>query len=196
MAGLYALAAAFFASFSVVYVLVCTFTPFLECGWLINARLPPSLAFCIRYYNFTTNRVRGMATLRLGLRVVIAPRKKVTCPGCTVSLAMRTRSSPSLSGSASPRSLGGELGRGLCYVSTFYTTLVWKSQEANGPLELLRKLRPRTRENRGKTEGPEARSCTPSLYSVSSMLAHALKQQVSLPVARLLVLVRTTSQLF
>jgi hypothetical protein len=168
MAGLYALAAAFFASFSVVYVLVCTFTPFLECGWLINARQSPSLAFCKIFYNYTTNRVRGMATLRLGLRVVIGPRQKITCPGCSVSLAMRTRSSPSLSGSASPRSLGGELGRGLCYVSTFYTTLVW----------------------------PQVRSCTPSLYSMSSLLAHALKQQVSLPVARLLVLVRTTSQLF
>jgi hypothetical protein len=159
MAGLYALAAAFFASLSVVYVLVCTFTPFLECGWLINARQSPSLAFCKIFYNYTTNRVRGMATLRLGLRVVIGPRQKITCPGCSVSLAMRT---------ASPRSLGGELGRGLCYVSTFYTTLVW----------------------------PQVRSCTPSLYSMSSLLAHALKQQVSLPVARLLVLVRTTSQLF
>src|SRR5215208_1355592 len=166
MAGLYALAAAFFASFSVVYVLVCTFTPFLECGWLINARQSPSLAFCKIFYNYTTNRVRGMATLRLGLRVVIGPRQKITCPGCSVSLAMRTRSSPSLSGSASPRSLGGELGRGLCYVSTFYITLVWKSQEANGPLELLRKLRPRTGENREKGEGPQARSCTPSLYFI------------------------------
>src|SRR5215212_6789354 len=59
MAGLYALAAAFFASLSVVYVLVCTFTPFLGCGYLINARLPPSLAFCIIYYNYTTGRARG-----------------------------------------------------------------------------------------------------------------------------------------
>jgi hypothetical protein len=74
MAGLYALAAAFFASFSVVYVLVFTFTPFLECGWLINARLPPSLAFCKIFYNYTTRRARGVATLRLGLRVVIGPQ--------------------------------------------------------------------------------------------------------------------------
>jgi hypothetical protein len=59
MAGLYALAAAFLASFSVVYVLVCTFTPFHECGLLINARLPPSLAFCKIFYNYTTNRIRG-----------------------------------------------------------------------------------------------------------------------------------------
>src|SRR5215213_8096168 len=67
MAGLYALAAAFFASFSVVYVLVCTFTPFLECGCLINARLPPlinprlppSLAFCKIFYNYTSRRARG-----------------------------------------------------------------------------------------------------------------------------------------
>jgi hypothetical protein len=81
MAGLYALAAAFFACFSVVYVLVCTFTPFLECGCLINARLPPSLAFCIRYYNYTTMKARGVATLRLGLRVVIGPRQKGNVPG-------------------------------------------------------------------------------------------------------------------
>jgi hypothetical protein len=32
-------------------------------------------------------------------------------------------SSPSPSRSASPRSLGGERGQGLCYVGTFYTTL-------------------------------------------------------------------------
>src|SRR4029453_8069815 len=81
MAGLYALAAAFFASFSVVYVLVCTFTPFLECGCLINAGLPPSLAFCKIFYNYTTKRVRGMATLRLGSRVVIGPRQKSNVPG-------------------------------------------------------------------------------------------------------------------
>src|SRR5918995_7514956 len=81
MAGRYALAAAFFASFSVVYVLVCTFTPFLECGWLINARLPPSLAFCIRYYNYTTRRARGIATLWFGLRVVIGPQRRRNVPG-------------------------------------------------------------------------------------------------------------------
>src|SRR5215203_6835188 len=56
MAGLYALAADFFASFWVVQVLVCTFTPFLECGCLIKARLPPTLVFCIIYYNDTTRR--------------------------------------------------------------------------------------------------------------------------------------------
>ena len=73
---------------------------------------------------------------------------------------------------------------------------MWKSQEVNGVFERLRIIRPRTGENRDKGEGPEARFCTPSLYSMSSLLAHALKQQVSLPVARLLVLVRTASQLF
>ena len=88
-----------------------------------------------------------MATLRLGLRVVMG-RNKNTCPDCSVSLTTRTRSSPSLSGSASPRSLGGGRGQGLCYVSTFYTTLVWRSQEANGAFELLRKLCPSTREHR------------------------------------------------
>ena len=37
MAGLYALAAAFFAPASVVYVLVCTFSPSLRDNWLICA---------------------------------------------------------------------------------------------------------------------------------------------------------------
>ena len=74
---------------------------------------------------------------------------------------------------------------------------MWNSQEVNGVFEMLRIIRPRTGENkRDKGEGPEARFCTSSLYSMSSLLAHALKQQVSLPVARLLVLVRTASQLF
>jgi hypothetical protein len=61
--------------------LVCTDTPFLERGWLIKAKLPPSLAFCIRYYNYTTRRARGVATMRLGLRVVIGPRRKSNVPG-------------------------------------------------------------------------------------------------------------------
>ena len=73
---------------------------------------------------------------------------------------------------------------------------MWKSQEANGLFELLRIIRQRIGKNRYKGEGPEARFCTPSSYSMSSLLAHALKQQVSLPVARLLVLVRTATQLF
>src|ERR687897_916898 len=34
------------------------------------------------------------------------------------------------------------------------------------------------------------------MYRMLSLLTHALKQQISLPVARLLLLVRTTSQLF
>jgi hypothetical protein len=89
-----------------------------------------------------------VATLGLGSRVVIGPQQEHRPRLCSVSLTTRTRSSPSLSGSASPRSLGGERGQGLCYVSTFYATLVWKSQEANGAFELLRKLRPRIREHR------------------------------------------------
>jgi hypothetical protein len=88
-----------------------------------------------------------VATLWFGLRLVMGPQQKVTCQGCSVWLAMRTRSSPSLSGPVSPRNLGGERGQGLCHISTFYTTLVWRSQEANGAFELLRKLRPRTREH-------------------------------------------------
>jgi hypothetical protein len=45
----------------------------LGCGCLIKARLPPSLVFCIIYYNYTTRRVRGVAMLRLRLRVVTYP---------------------------------------------------------------------------------------------------------------------------
>jgi hypothetical protein len=86
-----------------------------------------------------------VATLRLGLRVIIGPRQKGTCPGCSVPLTTRTRSSPSLSESGSSRSLGGGCGHGLYSVSTFYTALVWKSQVANGAFELLRIIRPRTR---------------------------------------------------
>ena len=50
----------------------------------------------------------------------------------------RTGSSSSLCRSVSSRSLGGERGQGLCQASTFYTTLVKKSQEANGASELRR----------------------------------------------------------
>src|SRR5215213_5754045 len=81
MAGLYALAAAFFASFSVVYVLVCTFTPFLECGWLIDARLPSSLAFCIRYYNYTTRRARGAGNVAARVEGRDRAAKKSNVPG-------------------------------------------------------------------------------------------------------------------
>src|SRR5215213_4826742 len=81
MAGLYALAAAFFASFSVVYVLVCTFTPFLECGWLIDARLPSSLAFCIRYYNYTTRRARGVGNVAARVEGRDRAAKKSNVPG-------------------------------------------------------------------------------------------------------------------
>jgi hypothetical protein len=38
--------------------------------------------------------------------------------------------------------------QGLCYVSTFYTTLVKKSQQPNGASELRRTLLPRTRVNK------------------------------------------------
>ena len=134
MAGLYALAADFFASFWVVQVLVCTFTPFLEYGCLIKTRLPPTLVFCIIYYNYTTRRAWGW---------------QETCSACRVSLTTRTRSSPNQSRSTPSRSLGGERDQGLCYVSTFYTTLVRKSREANGAFEHLRKLRPRIRVHKG-----------------------------------------------
>src|SRR5215216_5530301 len=66
---------------------------------------------------------------------------------------------------------------------------------------------PRTRVKRGKDEGPRdgvgnqrtPRSCAPRLYSsrrVSSLLAHSRKQEISLPVACLLVLMHFASQLF
>ena len=61
--------------------MVCTFTPFLGGGCLIDARLLPSLAFCIRYYNYTTSRARGMATLRFELRVEIGPQQRSNVPG-------------------------------------------------------------------------------------------------------------------
>jgi len=129
----------------------CTATPFLECGYLINARLPPSLAFCILYYNYTIRRARGGGNV--GARVEGRDRdtigKEETCWGCRVRLTTRTRSSPSLSRSAHSRSLDGERGQGLCNASTFHTTLVKKSQEGNGAFELLRTLRPRIRVNKG-----------------------------------------------
>jgi hypothetical protein len=72
------------------------------------------------------------------------------CSSCSVSLTTRTGSSYSLCRrSVSSRSPGGERGRGLCYVSTFYTTLVKKSQQANGASEHLRTRLPRTRVNKG-----------------------------------------------
>ena len=137
-----------------------------------------------------------MPTLRLGLRVVIGPRQKSNVPGMprlarhahqVLAQPVRVRFPAQPRRRTRSRSLLSQ------HLLHYFSV---ESQEANGPLELLRKLRPRTRENRGKREGPEARSCTPSLYSMSSLLAHALKQQVSLPVARLLVLVNTASQLF
>ena len=63
---------------------------------------------------------------------------------------------------------------------------------------------PRTQVKRGRDKGPRdglgkqrtPRSYAPTLYScrrVSSLLAHALKQEISLPVARLLELVQAAS---
>ena len=51
------------------------------------------------------------------------------------------------------RSLGDERGHGLCYFSTFYTTLVKKFQQPNRASELRRTLLPRTRVNKGKKRG-------------------------------------------
>src|SRR5918992_4782270 len=66
----------------------------------------------------------------------LGDRKKRNASSCSVSHTTRTRSSSSLCRSVSSRSPGGERGRGLCYVSTFYTTLVKKSQQPNEASEL------------------------------------------------------------
>jgi hypothetical protein len=69
---------------------------------------------------------------------------------CSVSLTTRTGSSSSLCRSVSSRrSLDDERGQGLCHVSTLYTTLVKKPQQANRASELWRTPLPRTRVNRG-----------------------------------------------
>ena len=49
MAGLYALAAAFFASFSVVYVSVCILIPFLRCSYPITISLAASSISSVLY---------------------------------------------------------------------------------------------------------------------------------------------------
>jgi hypothetical protein len=72
---------------------------------------------------------------------------------CSVSLTTRTGSSSSLRRSVSSRAPGRERGHGICYVSTFYTTLVKKSQEGKGASELRRTPLPRNRVNRGKWKG-------------------------------------------
>jgi hypothetical protein len=64
------------------------------------------------------------------------------------SRSPRTGSSSTLSRSVFSRSPGGERGHGLCQVSTFYTTLVKKSQEANGASELRRTPLPHAREKK------------------------------------------------
>jgi hypothetical protein len=68
------------------------------------------------------------------------------CSRCRVSLPTRTVSSSSLCRLVSSlRSPGDEHGQGLCHVSSFYTTLVKKSQQANGASELPRTPLLRTR---------------------------------------------------
>jgi hypothetical protein len=93
--------------------LVCTYTPFLRCGCLIKARLPPSLAFCIIYYNYTTRRVRGDGNVaaRVEGRDRGAIGKEETCSGRRVWLTTRTGSSSSLCRSDSSRNLGGQRTR-------------------------------------------------------------------------------------
>jgi hypothetical protein len=62
-----------------------------------------------------------VATLPLGSRVVIGAQNKMTCSSSRVPRTTRTKFSPGLSRSGSSRSLDGERGEGLCYVSTSYT---------------------------------------------------------------------------
>jgi hypothetical protein len=74
-----------------------------------------------------------VATLRLGLRVVIRPQQNKKHGLAAESRSLRAPGPRPTSPGRPPRvALGGERDQGLCYVSTFYTTLVRKSQEANG----------------------------------------------------------------
>jgi hypothetical protein len=149
MAGLYALAAAFLASFSVVYVSVCIFIPFLGCGNPISISLAAfstsSILYNILQLYHQLGSGGGNVAARVEGRERAAIGKEETCSGCSVSLTTRTGSSSTLRRSVSSRSLGGERGQGLCYVSTFYTTLVKKSQQANGASDLRRTPLLRTR---------------------------------------------------
>jgi hypothetical protein len=90
-----------------------------------------------------------MATLRLGLRVAIGPRRKSNVPGLQrlANHAHRILAQPVQVGLLA-QPWQRTRPQGLCYVSTFRTTLVKKSQEGNGAFEHLRKLRPRIRVSR------------------------------------------------
>jgi len=92
-----------------------------------------------------------------GLVRPLGDRKKRNASSCSVSLTTRTGSSYGLCRSVSSCSLGGERGQGLCYVSTFYTTLVKKFQQANRASELRRTPLPRTSVN--KDEKRKGRGC-------------------------------------
>ena len=83
----------------------------------------------------------------------LGDRKKRNASGRSISLTTRSGSSSSLCRSITSRSPGGDRGQGLCYVSTFYTILVKKSQQANEASELRRTPLPRTRVNRGIRKG-------------------------------------------
>jgi hypothetical protein len=94
----------------------------------------------------------GGATLRLGLRVVIRPQQNKKHGLAADSGSLRAPGPRPTSPGRPPRvALGGERDQGLCYVSTIYTTIVWKFQEANGAFEHLRTLRPRIRVSREVT---------------------------------------------
>jgi hypothetical protein len=61
---------------------------------------------------------------------------------------------PACAGRSPHAALAKNAAQGLCQVSTFYTTLVKKSQQANGASELRRTLLPRTRVNK-EEKGPQ-----------------------------------------
>src|SRR5215203_1717883 len=121
MAGLYALAAAFFASFSVVYVLFCTFTSFLGCGYSISITWQPlaPLAFCILYYNYTTRSGRGGGNIAARVegrdRGTIGDKKRARAAAFLSPRASGPR--PACAGRSPRAALAGrERGQGLCYV--------------------------------------------------------------------------------
>jgi hypothetical protein len=91
----------------------------------------------------------GVATLRLGLRVVIGPRRKNNVPGLQrlAHHAHRILVQPVQVGLLVQEPWRWTQPQGLCHVSTFYTTLVKKSQEGNGhpncgefPFHALRRI--------------------------------------------------------
>src|SRR5215212_499366 len=117
-----------------------------------------SLAFCILYYNYTTRRVGrgGNVAAWVEGRDRAAIGKEETCSGYMQQQSLahhahRVLVQPvqvGLLAQPKRRTRPGSLLR-----QPFYTTLVEKSQQANGASELLRTLRPPTRDHRCREKG-------------------------------------------